>query len=192
MKPITISFFSKVIGGLIILFCSSQIIKAQKGIEIQISAYPGYTEVNFEKALGYSDEYMIDWDQFCYSGAIKGYLVTETHLSYGVELSWQRLYYAYYRVPYDFSPVYREFDVSTLSVTGIARYSHNQKFFVAGGAGFHFFNDGVAPAILVEPGYNISIGDNLKIPVSIRLNPIFGDGTPITACLGIGVSYRIR
>jgi hypothetical protein len=179
------------IRGILILLCFSQAIKAQKGIEIQISAYPGYTEVNFEKALGYSDEYMRDWDQFCYSGAIKGFLVTDK-LSYGAELSWQRLYYAFYRIPYAPSPVYREFDVSTVSITGIARYSPKKKFFVTGGAGIHFFNDGIAPALLFEPGYSISLGENLNIPVSLRLNPVFGDGTPITACLGIGVNYRIR
>lgn len=191
MKTLTDKLFCRIFKGIIILLCFSQVIKAQRSIEIQINAYPGYTAVNFEQALGYSDEYMIDWDQFCYSGAVKGYLVTEI-LSYGAELSWQRLYYGYYRVPYGPSPAYREFDISTVSITGIARYSPKRKFYLAGGAGIHFFNDGVAPSLLIEPGYNISAGEKLNIPVSLRLNPIFGDGTPISVCLGIGVSYRIR
>jgi hypothetical protein len=75
---------------------------------------------------------------------------------------------------------------------GLARYSPNQKFFVLAGTGIHVFNDGIAPAIIIEPGYNISVGENFKIPLSIRLNPIFGDGIPTTISLGIGISYEIR
>jgi hypothetical protein len=61
----------------------------------------------------------------------------------------------------------------------IGRYSPGQKFFALAGAGIHIFEDGVAPAIYIEPGYMISVGESLKIPVSIRVNPVFGDGTPI-------------
>jgi hypothetical protein len=194
MKTMTINFCRTQVGGvfLLLLISFSQNIQAQKGIEIQVSAYPGYTAVNFEKALGYSDEYMNDWDQFYYSFSLKGYLVSDKPISYGAEIGWQRLYYAYYRVPYGDSPVYREFNISTFSIMGLARYSPNQKFFIAAGAGVHFFNDGVAPAIMIEPGYMIIIGENLKIPLSIRLNPIFGDGIPTTVSLGIGISYKIR
>ena len=53
------------------------------------------------------------------------------------------------------------------------------------------FYDGIAPAICVESGYIIKLGMNLKIPVSLRLNPVFGDGTPIPVSLGIGISYTI-
>jgi hypothetical protein len=194
MKTMTLNFCKQQICGFFFLLLISfpQNILAQKGIEIQVSAYPGYTVVNFEKALGYSDEYMDDWDQFCYSFTLKSFLASDNRINFGAEIGWQRLYYAYYRVPYGDSPVYREFNVSTFSIMGLARYSPNQKFFFVAGAGIHIFNDGLAPAIMIEPGYNISIGENLKIPLSIRLNPIFGDGTPITVSLGIGVNYRIR
>ena len=165
---------------------------AQKGIEISLSAYAGYTAVNFEKALGYSDEDMEDWDQFYYSVSLKGFLTSDKPLHFGAEIAWQRLYYAYYIVPYGPSPVYREFNVATTSVMALVRYSAENKFFALAGAGIHFFEDGVAPAIFIEPGYMISIGEKLKIPVSIRINPIFGDGTPIPVSVGVGLNYRLK
>lgn len=164
-------------------------INAQKSIDIGLTIYPGYTAVNFEKALGYSDEYMNDWDQFYYSATLKGFLNTDKALQYGAEIGWQRLYYAYYIIPYGQSPVYREFNISTFSIMGLARYSASKRFFVLAGAGIHFFYDGVAPALMVEPGYFIKVGENLKIPVSVRIYPIFGDGTPTPVSFGIGVNY---
>lgn len=194
MKTMTLNFCRQQIWGvfLLLLFSFSQNIQAQKGIEIQVSAYPGFTAVNFEKALGYTDDYMEDWDQFSYSFTLKSFLASDNPINFGAEIGWQRLYYAYYRVSYGDSPVYREFNVSTFSIMGLARYSPIQKFFVLAGIGIHVFNDGIAPAIMIEPGYNISVGENLKIPLSIRLNPIFGDGIPTTVSLGIGINYKIR
>ena len=167
-------------------------IHAQKSIDIGVTLYPGYTAVNFEKALGYSDEYLNDWDQFYYSATLKGFLTTDKTVDYGAEIGWQRLYYAYYVVPYGTSPVYREFNITTFSIMGLARYSTTNRFFVIAGAGIHFFYDGVAPALMVEPGYFFKVGENLKIPVSLRIYPIFGDGTPTPVSLGIGVSYVLK
>lgn len=194
MKTYTITTGKAIMtASLIFIFSFLSInLKAQKSIEISLSGYAGYTAVNFEKALGYEDEDMEDWDQLYYSFSAKGYFNSDKPINFGAEVGWQRLYYAYYVVPYGPSPVYREFNVSTTSVMALARYSKNQKFYALAGAGIHIFGDGVAPAIFIEPGYLVSIGENLRIPLSVRLNPIFGDGTPITISFGIGVSYRIR
>lgn len=164
---------------------------AQLSKEISVSIYPGFTFVNFEQALGYSDDYMEDWSEFHYSAALRGFLLSEKSIQPGAEVAWQQLYYAYYIVPYGASPVYREFNISTVSLTVLGRYTMNNIFLV-GGAGIHFFNDGIAPAICIEAGYNINAGANLKLPVSFRVNPIFGSGTPIPFSAGIGVSYTIR
>jgi hypothetical protein len=170
-----------------IFFCISSVSHAQHSKEISLSFYPGFTPVNFEKALGYSDDNMEDWSQFYYSLDLRGFLSSEIPFQFGTELAWQRLYYAYYVVPYGPSPVYREFNVSTVSLMVLGRYSVN-KFFVVGGAGIHFFNSGISPAICLEAGYMIKAGANLGIPVSLRINPVFADGTPIPISVGIGAS----
>ncbi len=135
---------------------------------------------------------MNDWDQFYYSVSLKSLLTSDKSVHFGAEIGWQRLYYAYYVVPYGTSPVYREFNIATTSLMALARYSSNQRFFALVGAGIHIFYDGVAPAIFIEPGYMIKLARNLKLPVSIRVNPVFGDKIPIPISLGVGVSYKLR
>jgi hypothetical protein len=174
----------------IFLFFSS-ICRAQKSKEISLSAYPGFTIVNFEKALDYSDDYLENWKQFYISAAIRGFLSTEKPIHLGAEIAWQQLYYAYYIIPYYISPVYREFNVTTVSLMALGRYSVN-RFFAVGGAGVHLFNSGISPAICLEAGYMIKAGTNLKFPVSFRINPIFGSGTPTPISVGAGVSYTLK
>jgi hypothetical protein len=165
---------------------------AQKSKEISLTLYPGYTIVNFADALGYSDEYMEDWDQFHYSAALRGFLGSSKSIQFGAEAAWQRLYYAYYIVPYGPSPVYREFNVTSVSIMALVRYSPEMKFFATGGAGIHIFNNGVAPALCIEGGYMLKVGEKLRIPVSVRINPIFGDGLPIPISAGVGIAYLLR
>ncbi len=164
---------------------------AQRSKEISLSLYPGFTIVNFEKALGYSNDYLENWNEFHYSAAFRGFLLSGKPIQFGAEFAWQRLYYAYYIVPYGPSPVYREFNVSTVSLMALGRYSVSN-FFAVGGAGIHFFNNGISPAICLEAGYKLNVGANLKLPVSIRVNPIFGSGTPTPISAGIGFSYTIK
>jgi hypothetical protein len=174
-----------------IFLFSSSIVFAQKSNEISMSLYPGFTIVNFEEALGYPDDYMTDWNQFYFSAAARGFLNTGKTMHFGAELAWEKLYYAYYVVPYGTSPVYRAFTVNTFSLMALGRYSKN-KFFAVGGLGAHFFNNGVAPSICLEAGYLINSGGKIKFPVSFRVNPIFGDGTPTPISIGIGISYTIK
>ena len=148
--------------------------------------------MNFEKALGYSDDYMENWDQFHYGGSLKGFILSDKPIQFGAEAGWQRLYYAYYIVPYGPSPVYREFNVSTVSLMGLIRYFISDMLFASGGAGVYIFDNGIAPAITAEAGYLIKPGKSLKIPVSLRVTPVLGSGLPITVCLGAGVSLLIR
>jgi hypothetical protein len=168
----------------------STVSHGQKIEEISISAYPGFTLVNFEQALGYSDNDMEDWSQFHISASLRGFLSSAKPVRFGTELAWQQLYYAYYIVPYGPSPVYREFNVTTFSVTVLGRYSVNN-FFLTGGAGIHFFNSGVSPAICLEVGYMLGNSDKLRFPVSFRINPIFGSGTPVPISIGAGVSFKL-
>jgi len=178
--------------GLLVLIVTlllfSTIGSAQKQKEISFSFYPGITLVNFEKALDYSDDHLESWSEFYYSIALRGFLLSEKPLTLGAEVAWQRLYYAYYIVPYVPSPVHREFNISTVSLMVLGRYNINN-FFTVTGAGIHFFSDGVSPSICFEAGYVFNAGATLKIPVSFRINPVFGSGTPIPVSVGTGVSY---
>jgi len=163
---------------------------AQRPTELSLSIYPGFTLVNFEKALGYSDAFMEDWDQFHLALAARGFLKSNSALQIGGELAWQQLYYAYYIVPYGTQRVYREFNISTLSLTALARIT-SEHFFIAAGPGIHVFHDGIAPAVSMEMGMNVNLGDKITVPFSLRLDPILGDGIPTAISIGVGAAYKL-
>ncbi len=182
----------KYLTGVIFCFLFIHVhVYAQNAAEVGISVFPGYTLVNFENALEYSDDYMEDWDQFYLSVKFHGFLPSQNNFQLGAEFGWNKLYYAYYRIPYATPTyVYREFSVSTLSLMAMGRYTFN-KFFLLGRGGLHFFDSGTSLALGGEAGWNIMLSDNLIIPLSIRITTIFGDGTPSSVSLGSGLKYLI-
>ena len=66
------------------------------------------------------------------------------------------------------------------------------KFFLVGGAGIHVFNSGVSPGICLESGYMINAGESIKIPVSIRIDPILAKGTPVPISFGAGLAIALN
>ena len=171
-------------------FLQSKNTSAQNPMEFGLVVSPGYTAVNFEKAIGYSDDYMDDWDQFYLSIHAKAYLPSQGKFQIGAEVGWNKLYYAYYRVPYGTYPLYYEFYISTTSLMLSGRYSMNN-FFIAGKGGLHIFDNGVALAMGGEAGIKLNVTDNINIPLSACITPVFGDGTPISISLGLGLVYRL-
>jgi hypothetical protein len=166
-----------------------QPVLSQHPAEIGISVSPGFTAVNFEKALGYSDDYMEDWDQFYIGIAAKGFLPSKGRFQPGAEFGWHKLYYAYYVVPYGSTgPVYREFYVSTLGLMVSGRLTLNG-FFATASGGIHIFGDGVALAIGAEAGWKIRVGEKFGIPFSLKVMPVFGDGMPTPICFNAGLTY---
>lgn len=164
---------------------------AQNSKELSLSVYPGFTIVNFEKALGYSSDDLENWNQFHISAAIHGFILSEKPFQLGGEVAWNKLYYAYYVIPYGASPIYREFYVSTVSMMLLGRHFID-KFFLVGGAGVHIFNSGVSPGICLEAGYMIHAGESIRIPISIRIDPILAKGTPVPICLGTGLAIVLK
>lgn len=179
-------------GQLIIVFLFFTTIgHAQISKEISFSLYPGITFVNYEKVLGISNDYLMDNDQIHFGAALRGFLISENRIQLGAEVAWQKLYFAHYVVPDGATTVDQEFKAKTISVMILGRQFIN-KFFFIGGAGIHFFNSGVSPALCLEAGYRINAGENIQIPVSLRVNPIFGTGTLLPISLGAGLSYTIK
>ena len=171
-----------------LLLIFSDICKAQKANEVSILLYPGFTLVNFEKALGYPDDYMVDWSQFYFSATLRGFMRSNNSIQFGAEIAWQRLYDAYYVIPYPPTTAERSFNVSTISLMALGRYTSGN-FFLTGGGGIHSFESGISPALSFEAGYMLRAGETLRIPVSFRISPIFGSGTPTPISIGTGISF---
>lgn len=183
--------FSAIAFLMILLPFFSTLIHAQGGKEVSLSVYAGYTLVNFEEALGYSDDDMDDWNEIYFSAALRGFLTSGKPFNLGAEIAYNQLYYAYYIIPYGMQTIYREFNISTFSLTALGRYRPGN-FFLVGGLGIHFFNDGVAPSLTAEAGYTFNQEGKIKVPLSFKINPVFGDGTPVTFSIGIGAVVSLK
>jgi len=172
---------------LVILFCASALCALDLGLGIG----GGFTFVNFEKASGYDDDYLRDWGEGHFRiGAQVLFPITE-RMMMGGEVGYNDLYWYDYRVPYGDSPVYRYAEWSTTSLLGVTRYTVRNLVLLHGGAGLHFF-DG-SPAFALSAGVGIQPRwKKLTFPVLLRIEPIFGDGTPTPLALQAGIQYRIR
>jgi hypothetical protein len=167
------------------------IILAQHPAEISISLSPGYTFVDFESAIDWPENYLSDWDQFHLSLNAKGYIPSRTNLQIGAEAGWNQLYYAAYKIPdVTYSYIYRNYDVSTLSLMLLGRFSINN-FFITGSIGIHDYEHGIELASGLEAGLGIKISEKLFIPLSLRLVKIFY-GSTFCSSVSVGLTYKFN
>ena len=63
-----------------------------------------------------------------------------------------------------------------------------------GGAAVHIFNDGSGTVVglLAATGADLTISDKLKIPLALRIEPVFGNATPFAVSIVTGLKYVIR
>jgi hypothetical protein len=173
----------------VLLLCAPSLGFARKFKDISLTLYPGYTLINFEKALPWPNTNLNESSRFHFSLAARGFIESKKQFHFGAELALNQLYYAYYIIPSGQTPIYDEYTVSTGSLMALARLPLDD-FFAVGGVGFQVFNNGISPAICLEAGYTFTATKKLKFPVSIRINPILGNGMPVPVSIGAGMSYR--
>jgi hypothetical protein len=181
--------FRILFAGLNMLLISASLSGAgenKDGFDIGFSVGGGFTAVNFEKASGYSDDYLEDWGQGHFKATLYGLAKLAPKFKAGIEVGYNDLYWWYYRIPYGPSPVYRSAEWSTLSLLGIFHKDVGRLFFIQAGAGFHFFDGdpafALSAAIGIQPRFK-----NIMFPVSFRVDPIFGAGSPTAIALGAGM-----
>ena len=157
----------------------------------------GATLVDVAKAIeteeDYMEEdYMEEWDTWAVIVKAEGEYGLGERFSLGVEAGVNRLYYWEYK--YDMG-YYKGFRWRTewtgnLVVHAILYLSDN--LYLKGGGGLHFFfSGGTVPGLLASAGYNIPIGDKLMLPLELRVEPVFGNATPIPIVLGVGIKYKL-
>ncbi|MBN2035561.1 MAG: hypothetical protein JW768_02345 [Chitinispirillaceae bacterium] len=152
----------------------------------------GYTWVDFEEASDRREEYQEDCGEFHFKAAGYGLLPLGPLMSAGLEIGYNNLYWYYYRVPYVPSPIHDEKYWSTISFLGLLRVNLTDLFFVQTGAGLHaFIDDGSAFAVSAAAGIQPRI-NNISFPISVRIEPVFGKGTPTVFALDAGVEFSRR
>ena len=165
--------------------CSGQLHSA--GIAVGF----GGTIVDVAKAVEW--ENLEEWDTWAIIIKAGGEYKLSDGLGLGGEFGANRLYYWEYRWSDGTYSDYRWNTEWTVNLgINLTKYI-GESIYVRGGAGLHFFlSGGVVAGLLGAAGYNLNITDNLAIPLELRIEPVFGNATPVGVLFGTGLKYRIQ
>lgn len=150
----------------------------------------GGTIVDVAEAAEWDD--LEEWDNWAVMAKATGEYGFRAGLSLGAEFGWTRLYYWEYRWSDGYYSGYRFGTESTVNIgLHVVKYL-GEKLYLKGGAGAHFFlSGGTVAGLLAAAGYDFHISDNLCIPLELRIEPVFGNATPIPVMLGTGIKYKL-
>lgn len=142
--------------------------------------------VDMEAASEYSWDQLTDSDQFHYRIAAEVGRELGSALRLNLEVIYQQLYGYDYRVRSGSSTYYGGSSWSTIGLNLLGQYSLGSWFYVLGGVGLQYFIDS-DPAFALASGFGVRIplGTHV-IPIVLRVDPIFGMGTPIPISLNAG------
>jgi hypothetical protein len=177
-----------VLGAIVCIVSGAGAASAQ-GIIVRVMGGGGYTAVDFEGASGYADSTLENWNQTNYSFALQALFKVAPSVRVGGEAGWEHLYYWYHIIPYGPSPVYRELDVATMFVGGLAQLFLARSLYVLGGVDLHFFNSSTALGVSAGIGGQFRVSDKVAVPLEFRVKPVLGDGTPMVLQINTGVAF---
>lgn len=149
----------------------------------------GYTLVDIEEAIQYSD--LEEWDNI--GVIIKA--VAEYELKPGLflvgEIGSNRLYYWEYRWSDGYYSGTRWRSEWTTNIGVSFKKMVGPAVYLQAGPGVHIFNDGSGTVLglLLGAGYELKISDQFIVPLGFRVEPVFGNATPVSFLLHTGVRY---
>jgi hypothetical protein len=148
----------------------------------------GYTLIDVQKVN--NPMVLSDWNN--YSLVFKGfaeYQLREGQLL-GLEIGKNRLYYWEYP-----APGYSWYNWRTEWTTNAVFYvskRFGERLFLKAGPGIHIFSNGTVFGLLAAAETSFSISKSISIPIAIRVEPIFGAGTPLAINLATGFKFDLR
>jgi hypothetical protein len=151
----------------------------------------GYTMVDIEKAINYSP--LEEWDNI---GVIIKALA-EYELKPGLflvgEIGSNRLYYWEYRWTDGYYSGTRWRSEWTTNIGISFKKMMGPSVYLQAGPGIHIFNDGSGTVLglLLGAGYDLEISDKIKVPIGFRVEPVFGNATPVSFLLHSGIRYSL-
>jgi hypothetical protein len=151
----------------------------------------GGTLVDVAEAVEWDE--LEEWDTWAAMFKANGEFSLSDALSIGAEFGANRLYYWEYRWSdgyYSGSRWGTEWTVN-LGVHGVIYMG--ERFYTKGGVGVHvFLSEGTVAGLLAAVGYNIPVSGKFYIPLEFRIEPVFGNATPIPIMLGTGIRYQLQ
>ena len=174
-------FITVIISFLIINAASAQIRSAG------ILAGGGGTVVDVEKVLEpYSLSEWNTWSMVF--KAFAEYSIGEKK-ALGLELGSNRLYYWEYQ-----APGYSYYNWRTEWTTNAVLYyiaDIGERMFIQSGIGIHVFNDGTVAGLMAGFGALFPAGEKFTVPLFVRIEPVFGSGTPVAINVGTGIRMKL-
>jgi hypothetical protein len=149
----------------------------------------GYTIVDIEDAIDYSP--LEEWDHI----GIMFKAVAEYRLKPGLyllgEFGENRLYYWEYRWSDGYYSGTRWRSEWTTNIGLSFKKMVGDAFYLQAGPAIHIFNDGSGTVLglLLAAGYELEVGDNFRVPLGFRIEPVFGSAIPVSLLLHSGIRY---
>ena len=159
----------------------------------------GYTIVNVTQAMDipeysdYTQEGLVDWDQFNYKGLIQIFLPKD-NLLIGGEVGFNRLYRWEERYnTFDGYDRWRWGTIWTWHLGVLVQMKLTEQYYIGSGAGVYTFTNGSGTTVgfPLMIGHNLKITDKLILPIEFRTDIIFGSATPIALGGGIGIKLTL-
>jgi hypothetical protein len=149
----------------------------------------GYTAVDVEKAIDWSP--LEEWDNIgIILKAVAEYELKPALMLVG-EFGENRLYYWEYRWSDGTYSGTRYRSEWTTNIGISFKKMVGESFYLQAGPGVHIFNDGSGTVlgVLLGAGYELEVGDSFRVPLGIRIEPVFGSAIPVSFLFNSGIRY---
>jgi hypothetical protein len=176
----------KYILSVVIMFAFTSICSSQLN-SFGLIIGGGYTVINVQKVVDPNP--LSDWNN--YGLVFKGYAeyqISEDKML-GLEIGRNRLYYWEYPAP-GYSWYNWRTEWTTNAVVYLSKH-FGEKFFIQIGPGIHIFYNGTVLGLLGSVGTSFPISNNFSIPLTFRIEPVFGSGTPVAINIATGIRFKL-
>lgn len=163
--------------------------RAQTGMELEITGNAGYTAVDVDKWAGQG---AWDWAQFASGGSAKLFFKSVPAGKIGVELGSRYLMWYEFRQPFGSSYVYPQYDVTAMHAALLFRMTLVPGTSFDVGAGVYAFDGGTDGALQLAVSRAFFRGPKFSIPIGLRFDQIIDSDAPMSvigATAGIGVKF---
>jgi len=156
---------------------------------VGVIAGAGYTLVDIENAIDWSP--LEEWDNIGVVFKAVGEYELKPGLLLVGEFGENRLYYWEYRWTDGYYSGTRYRSEWTTNIGFSFKKYIGDSFYLQAGPGVHIFNDGSGTVlgVLAGAGYEVDVGDRFKVPLGIRIEPVFGSAIPVSFLFHSGIRY---
>ncbi len=188
----------RILVFMVVILWGMTTIHAQKQLSILPKA--GTNVVNIEQATGLfkyentsGGSYLNSWNLFNYGVTVEAMLKEKGQMSYGGEITFNRLYYWEEAYQTYYGTRYRWGDVSTVGLGFVAKYHPGKMFYLKPVISLEYFTDGsgITLGTAIAAGLDFRLSDRFTFPVELRTDQIFGNSVSLLIGLGFGLRMSI-